>query len=269
MPILLTNFWTIFFFSLFLFRNYNGGIIGTHSDERLYKRYFDRIVFNQQAAVWLGEVSRLWKDNYHKRFVEDLSNAIYIPSPLMLRNYSNAILRLDYESIASSDPVWERYVAPWFGLWHSIPYIRSSYYGVVKVHYKTNMLFIVPSFAHNLFGKPEGRIATGADFLVDNHRVLNELTIVAAPQNENCDQTCSTKSKTLACDANALFLINTCEQLQSHFPCQLCDTSIGSDQPAYVSDPNHSTFGHCLIHSHDPEGCKGHHESTSRLCPCH
>ena len=71
-----------------------------------------------------------------------------------------------------------------------------------------------------------------------------------------------------------MFMVNTCDAMGEAFnSCPVgCETSLGSEQPAYViesADPTQHKPGMCLITS-DPEQskCRASHPSTIRLCPC-
>ena len=84
-----------------------------------------------------------------------------------------------------------------------------------------------------------------------------------------CIKVCEDHEK--RCDESLFIIINTCDALKEKFPCRSCDTSIGDEQPAYVSTTADLKYnpGVCLVTS-SPEStlCSTSHHSTLRLCPC-
>ena len=82
-------------------------------------------------------------------------------------------------------------------------------------------------------------------------------------------QTCKTRG--LTCKREMMNEVNTCSALESAFECHGCETSLGSEQPAWVVDtaPSVNLPNKCLITS-DPwqSDCASAHHLTIRLCPC-
>ena len=68
-----------------------------------------------------------------------------------------------------------------------------------------------------------------------------------------------------------LQLLNVCDTMQSHFPCQTCKKSVGYEQPAYVVPDAKQELGpgDCLVNAlPERSTCDSAHPSTIRLCAC-
>jgi len=93
--------------------------------------------------------------------------------------------------------------------------------------------------------------------------------VKASRNNENCDDACASEGK--KCVQKAFEVINRCDVLQSHFPCDPCKESTGPEQPAFVIPSAGASFHPkaCLF-SKDPHliRCEASHDATQRLCPC-
>lgn len=72
----------------------------------------------------------------------------------------------------------------------------------------------------------------------------------------------------MQCSTQDFWFINTCEELQQHFPCQRgCAVELGDDVPNYVVNPALATYQTCLVTQKEPK-CSAKHPDTRRLCPC-
>ena len=82
-------------------------------------------------------------------------------------------------------------------------------------------------------------------------------------------QVCAVHS--LTCRGDLLPLLNTCQALNSKFPCRNCIHSFGTEQPAFVSTdaPLDAGPGTCVVSTQpDKSICSASHELTHRLCAC-
>jgi len=263
-------------------RNYNIGKRGTHSDDNLYAKYFERIVLNKQPAVWMGDISRLHFATYEANLVSTLGSAVQLPSPAALVQYRYTDVVLFLTLPHREDARWERVYAPYFGLFHSQPNIRGIFQeGVLRTRWQTNYLYLVLSFARKFSAlrRPETPLLDAPAFQPS----LDQLTLVRAlsledataaglPIGETCEQACrraSTNKKRpeLSCSAGGLQTINNCDVMQKHFTCASCSFNTGVDQPAWVHNKQNENFGACLINSREPT-CDGAHKDTVRLCAC-
>lgn len=287
-------------------RNFNIGKFGTHSDDALYSRYFQKIVLNQQPAVWLGHIDRLIANEYDDMLMKRVQSALQVTSLGQFMNYTHTDFVLFLQINAPNDPQWERTYAPFFGLWHSVPFIRGIYQsGVVYLRWHTNYLFLVNSNSMKYVSlrHPSSPIFDASAFQIP----IESLTIIQSqPGGENCNQACQKVG--LTCSKLGLARINKCEVMevrqyanlerrhkdsnslhsqhrfhdahfricafrccpllcQSHFHCSSCGWNLGTDQPAYVHKPELPNFGACLINSQPPD-CSGGHTDTTRLCAC-
>ncbi len=250
-------------------RNYNIGKRGTHSDDNLFRRYFQSIALNQQQAVWLGDLSRMENENYRRNFESELFEAKIVQSIDQIEKFSNSSLALYWQC---SDQfvhqiLWENYFSHYFHLWHSWP-IRSNYRGAVKTRFKGNSLVIIPSYSE--FGKAAkekfSSIPLIAPLELLTKNLTESMTIETAARAASCSETCHAKEK--FCSQLSLHLINNCDSLKKYFPCENgCRNDSGADQPVYVSDKGNAARGECLVNSKTPD-CDGSHHSTSRLCVC-
>jgi hypothetical protein len=93
--------------------------------------------------------------------------------------------------------------------------------------------------------------------------------IPAERVGQNCNDVCA--GKNLICKASLFAYINSCEALNTRFKCNGCESSLGNEQPVYVSPMASRDHlpGKCLITMKPEETtCDSSHPDTYRLCPC-
>ena len=256
-------------------RNYNTGRKGTHSDEGFYRKYFEGIVWNKQAAVWMGAATtRLIAGAYEPWLLSRLHAASQISSTTQFAQYTYTDLVLFLDMHGPDDPRWEKSYAPYFGLFHSQPFIRGIYKdSVVYTRWRTNYLFLVFSGGSETFAKVRKEASTkilgpsafqneGSSGEIRVHRAIprsidgvsNAVTKPGASSplpvlgsvSESCTDVCRRRTyrrgrkanaPELVCTVAALARINDCDSMQKHFPCAKCEGNWGTDQPAYVHNP--------------------------------
>lgn len=214
-------------------RNYNIGKRGTHSDDNMYAQYFERIVLNAQPAVWLGDITRVIHQRYESMTLTRVRDAIQISTITDVDKYSFQDLALFLELTGPDDKRWENHYAPYFGLWHSIPYIRGWYNrGFLYLRWHTNYLLLVTSNSptYTKFRLPSTRTLDSQQFLmpIENIRIIK-----ARPAGETCNEACareSTDDKKLVCTQAAMARINLCEIMQ-------VDTTIDHTTQTHAAPP--------------------------------
>jgi hypothetical protein len=80
---------------------------------------------------------------------------------------------------------------------------------------------------------------------------------------------CEEKNK--KCNKQNLELLNNCDDMKKHFPCNTCSYSTGNEQPAFVVENADQQFNPsvCLINSDATQSfCEAKHRFTIRLCSC-
>jgi len=86
----------------------------------------------------------------------------------------------------------------------------------------------------------------------------------------SCDAICNTHSR--VCLAQDLGFINTCDALRRFHFCDLCEASMGHDQPALKSKTKSGRTSNVCLYNEDPVRypplCSAAHEETQRLCVC-
>jgi hypothetical protein len=238
-------------------RNYNIGEVGTHSDSRLYNKYFKDI------QLWSGESAKLDIGSLAiSEYDTWLGDIIDSALPLGVKEIhdiqegamKNATLIL---ALSFWNPeYWENLFANFFGLWHQPE--RTLYKEIHLFWFKSNHIVIGPVTSELLRSRqsklrPVTRIEA-LDFLFSGSIVK------AKAHSQDCFQVCSASG--LFCEHSDQSLINNCESLYSHFNCSSCIANNGVDQPAFVIEDQR-----CLVNSMVP-GCGGSHPLTLRLCAC-
>jgi GNT-I family/Glycosyltransferase family 18 len=247
-------------------RNYNIGMIGTHSDKDMFDRYFKNIVLNDQADVDLGDVERLTAERYEWALVDLLRRARTVDSIRKLNDAKTEIIALYYEAVGPDDQIWETVIAPHFGLWHSVPFLRNVHRGLVQFKWNGNTVLLIASYSPYAIYKPRGtRALSMAAFGKSMQDLDSSVKLVIAERNQACTTACSRRS--LTCSFKSFAYINNCDALEAHFKCKRCDKNLGTDQPAFVVDPDNGNYDLCLMNM-GPFSCEGKHDATQRLCPC-
>jgi alpha-1,3-mannosyl-glycoprotein beta-1,2-N-acetylglucosaminyltransferase len=260
-------------------RNYNIGKLGTHSDDLLFTQYFEKIVYNRQESVFLGDLTRLLRDNYEKSVESEILSAKLVQNLTELSSSTNSTLKLYYRVDRSQVELdlennWENSMAVFFGLWHSIP-IRNDYKGAVSFRMgRNNKVFLVRSDSHyfqmesskNGRTLPLIRLFEAKDFLLD--KLGPKMTVVVAAEAHSCGKACYLRGQ--SCAKLALHLINNCATLEQNFSCKKCETQAnGQDHPAIVTQRNHQNEGVCMVNARAAAvKCSGQHAATTRLCVC-
>lgn len=255
-------------------RNYNIGSKGVHMDSKLFAKYFERTVVNDKPRVSLGDTSRLIQSRYESDLRQELKHATAAASIAALKQFRNTSLVVFVDVKSSQDRQWEDVVAPFFGLWHSIPYIRGMHNGVIQFRWYTNHVSLVCAFSPyaSLRSEKGAPLITPAQFPLQDAMDLDEIVTVQAAPQTSCDEACKMLNPRFECDPKALAAINDCEVLRSSFSglCQQCERNIGDDQPAVISAASEGDrVGVCLVHSKPKDlTCSNSHPVTSRLCAC-
>ena len=220
-----------------LSRNYNIGVHGTHSNDALFSRYFREIHHHTEgSATVFTPVNALVLANYDAELVQLLRASKQMRAVAefnTLPNPTNPLLSLFYAATSSADVMWEKTVAPFFGLWHSIPFIRGVHKGVHRLWFKGHYVFLVAQYSPlaPVVKQHETPFLKAADFTVAVDANV-ALTVVTAPADTSCEIACSAHAPQLKCDVGGLARINNCDTLKLHFKCVQCDYSSGPDQPA-------------------------------------
>lgn len=212
-------------------RNYNVGRLGTHSDDAMYVEYFQYCLVNQQQAVWLGNTNRMIRDRYEETLIHTLTAESLILHPSFhggllptLNRFSASNLVLIYSALNFLDPVWEEYVSVFFGLWHSIPYIRGAHHDLIQFRWKTNRVFLLPTYSryYELIKNRADVLADGVEPISREHLIQqvqqfrqdseNQPSILLAQQFQACTVACDQKG--LKCEQIAIYQLNNCQQMQ-------------------------------------------------------
>lgn len=90
---------------------------------------------------------------------------------------------------------------------------------------------------------------------------------IGAANGASCTETC--KAAGGRCDTATLEWGNTCEMLETHFPCEAgCGHQVGPELPAYASSPTLDTYQQCLVSDIAISQCDAKYAKTRRLCFC-
>ena len=147
-------------------------------------------------------------------------------------------------------------IAPFFGLWHSVPFIRTMRRGLVRFWWKNNYLLLIALYSPFAQYRQSQTFWTAGMF---DHDPSIKFEIIMGEVNQNCKYVCESNQKT--CLEKKLSSINSCYTMKLHFACTDCEGSNGQDQPAV------DTRGICLVNS-GIFSCSGQYPSTRRFCPC-
>ena len=265
-------------------RNHNEGIIGAHSDESLFNKYFRDIAFNSDLSPSLGDVYRFSRVRYNSNLQKQISNTLTVDDLTMLSTDEAPAHCVVYKGIEkgevwSMENIW-RPISLFFGLWHSIP-LRGEHDGVLNFMYNGKRIFLIASdspfskYAKSSTGGP-ARVFTARDFAAGKGMMKPEqiqkkasMQQVVGEIGDSCSEVCLKKD--LQCDDHFLPLVNSCAALEAVFDCKECKDSAGPDQPARIADaaPPGKQPGTCLVNQ-DPQyfRCEGKWEFAQRLCPC-
>lgn len=75
----------------------------------------------------------------------------------------------------------------------------------------------------------------------------------------------------MRCQKDHLLLINSCDVITKHFPCEKCEVTLGYELPAFVSPTADAQFHpkSCMVSTdNNMASCSAKHAATMRLCPC-
>jgi len=144
------------------------------------------------------------------------------------------------------------------GAVHAIPKdARSEHYGVMYGRHVASRAPVM------LVDRRSSR-----GFLPLQYRIqmIAGVHVTAGQPGESCQDRCS--SQHMKCDAQQLHFLNDCRTLEEHFQCKYCAQQVGEELPAFVQDPEQSTYEQCLVTFLSPLTCDGKHASVRRLCAC-
>ena len=155
------------------------------------------------------------------------------------------------------------HIAPVFGLTplkmaNVIPAdVRSHHHGLIVARHVASQAVVL--LADRRSSKP---------YLPSSMQVRRDSKLVPrkAERGIGCDETCSFAG--LTCDAEQLYFLNNCVDMQDAFGCTYCAHQVGKELPAYVVDDFQPTVGQCLVTFISQMSCEARHPATSRLCAC-
>jgi hypothetical protein len=131
-------------------RNYNIGVRGTHSDDYLFKRYFELTHHNTlpSSAIRLTPIEALARDSYNAAVGALIRGALPVATVAELSRVPSARAAvLFYPAQSSADAVWKNELAPLFGLWDNIPHIRGNCNGVQRFWWKDKYVLLVATYS--------------------------------------------------------------------------------------------------------------------------
>ena len=251
-----------------------------------------------RGAVPLPIYAQAVKDVYEERIRSLISRCTHLQAaPDLLHTNGIVCIWIDVspDGMPGRPPPFEP-AAKFFGIWHE--HSRGVHKGLHEFYFgsgNSKYILLLNVFERDGPGKARtygalkpshATIINPRDFTLnlranmDLEKQTEQLKasgvkIVGARETgRSCDEICAAEPGTMSCFGPALAWMNSCSALKSVFACTGgCSSSMGSEQPAMVSETADSGQGHkpglCVFSTNAAAStCGASHKYTQRACPC-